>query len=384
MHAVGMGRFRGGKRASSLDRSSISKTPKVDYTIPTRNTFSALALKTPTQPATPKKPSPITVTDKANIDALLKRSNFPYRLKLVSIGTKIYVETQENFNSTCNELREQNIQFYSHPFGDDKTFKLILSGLPETPVGEITNYLKSHNNVTVNKIIMLTSTGPYKRYLLHFNPNENSKEDVKGVKYVMNHVIKWLPVKRNHRGPSQCLRCAMFGHGISACDRKPTCFLCGEQHETKTCKFDPQDNGEKYVYKCNNCKANNLQHNHKANDPSCPSRSKYIEIKSLTSGNTKKAQQQPQYQHAIANFPPLHKTQPTAPRPLVHTFAHAAKSNAIQNNANNVTSQNGTDELFTFAELSNILFSCINELEKCTNKYDQLKVIANLLSNVCK
>lgn len=378
------------KRSSSLDLSRIKKTHKAfkaDYSIPTSNKFSALATgSSKVQVEKPIKPAPITVTDKTDIGGFLKGAKFTYRLKIVSVGTKIFVDNEADFKAICAELSAKNIEYYTHPFGETKTFKLVLSGLPEIPTSDIIDCLKTQNNITADKIIMFNNNGTYKRYLIHFNPKENSKSEVTNVKVILSHVIKWLPVKNNRRGPSQCLRCAMYGHGISTCNRKPICLLCGDPHEAKDCKFGTEENNDQRIFKCHNCKANNLQHNHRANDPICPARQKYIEIK--TAANGKRAlitRQQQQYSHESTNFPPLRQLNPAPiPPPLTLSFAHAAKSKPNRHNTSELPQRDNGNDMFSFAELSNILFSCINELEKCTNKYDQLKVIANLLSNVCK
>lgn len=170
-----------------MDRSSTNKNFKTDYSVPTSNTFSALALANQTvQQPKPAKPAPITVTDKADVAAYLKEAQFPYRLKIVSIGTKIYVDKEEHFKLICDALSEKNIEFFTHPFGETKTFKLILSGLPEVPTSDITASLKERYNIAVNKITMFNSDGVYKRYLLQFNPKENNRADVIKTKSVLN------------------------------------------------------------------------------------------------------------------------------------------------------------------------------------------------------
>lgn len=377
------------KRASSLDCSNARKASRTDYAVSTSNVFSALSVNNqPVQPSKPARPAPITVTDEINVATHLKDATFPYRLKMVSIGTKIYVDKEDDFKHICDALKAKDIEYFTHPFGEAKTFKLILSGLPELPTADITNWLKSQNNITVNRIIMLNSGGSHKRYLVQFNPKENNRTEVMNIKVILNHVIKWIPAKNNRKGPSQCLRCAMFGHGISACNRKPTCLLCGEAHETKDCSFSGTDDSEQRIFKCFNCKAKNLQHNHKASDPLCPCRINYIEIRSSANNRKPQAtqQRQQQYVHTPEHFPPLSQARPTQlAQPLTRSFADAAKHTPRQQFNSHVNAQRDRgDDLFTFAEVSDILFSCINELEKCKSKFDQMRVIANMLSNVCK
>lgn len=259
----------------------------------------------------------------------------------------------------------------------------MLCGLPELPTNEITEHLKTHNNVNVTKIILLNSTGSFKRYILHFDPKENTKADIKNIRTILNHMVKWLPAKPANRGPTQCLRCGMFGHGISACHRIPNCFLCGEKHETAKCTFNGEGNDQR-VFKCHNCKIRNLPHNHRANDPLCPSRIKYIEIES--NANQKNAHGAvSHYTHSNSSFPPLPAH---APPPLTHTFAEAAKQQQRRpsraHTSNHTRSEPIDGELFTFAEISDILLNCVNDLARCTTKIDQLRVIALMLNNAFK
>lgn len=55
---------------------------------------------------TPSKPAPITVTEDTDIGAYLKDAKFPYRLKIVTIGTKIYVDEEEDFKLISSALRK--------------------------------------------------------------------------------------------------------------------------------------------------------------------------------------------------------------------------------------------------------------------------------------
>lgn len=382
-------------RTTSLDRGTHSKAAKVEYNVPTGNRFSVLKSNDQVPITRPIKPAPITVTSDTNVSAVLKAINVQYRLKIVSIGTKIYVDNTEDFNKVCEALREKKSEFFSHPFGDTKTFKLVLCGLPEFPTEEIVESLKSQNNVTVSKIIMLNSQSSFRKYILQFNPSENSKADIKNIKVILNHVISWQPTRPRQKGPTQCLRCGMFGHGVTSCSRTAKCNLCGDNHETSACSFNAQTDDQR-VYKCHNCKAENLPHNHKANDIECPTRAKYMEIKAATNKwkNTK----------SNGNFtakPHIQLTPAPTPPPLTRSYAQVAgPRTAIQRHTPNIdmTRQNTINnsrmqthfegqtngELFTFAEVSSILFSCVNELQQCTSKLDQIKVIANLLNHVCK
>lgn len=387
-------------RTRSLDRGSLRKTPRVEYSVPTGNRFNVLKNNNQDPVVKPAKPAPITVTNDPNIIETLKLLNVQFRIKIVSVGTKVYVDNEADFKTVCNNLREKKVEFFSHPFGNSKTFKLLLCGLPEFATSEITECLKTQNNVSVSKINMLSSEGSFKRYILQFDPSENSKADIINIKVILHHVVKWLPTRPHKKGPTQCLNCGMFGHGVSACNRAPKCNLCGEGHPSDKCSFNSDEDSQR-IYKCHNCKANNLQHNHRANDIECPMRSKNIEIKAAM--NKRKIQTAYGGAPMPATAPLL--TPAPMPPPLTRSFANVARqrtfnqfdtssANAIANmpiqqanirfaQASNNAHVNNND-LFSFAEVSEILFNCVNELQQCTSKLDQIKVIAKLLNHVCK
>lgn len=373
-----------GKRRGSVKRPASgelsgnnSKNIKTQFAIPTSNRFSALpndAAKTLAKK--PPVPAPVTITDGTNPTEILKSLNVHYKLKASSIGTKIFTDKVSDFTVLCDKLTAQKIEFFSHSPASKKSFKLVLHGLPDFPIDDINKCLADQYNIKADKITALKSEGSFKRYLIQFDAKENSKSDVTNIKVILDHIIRWLPAKRIMRGPTQCLNCGMYGHGISACFRKSKCSLCAGDHETKECSFQA-DASQQRVFKCHYCRANNLPNfNHRANDPQCPARAKYIEIKSNVSKKINRATSN-QFMHTINAFPPL------PPPPLSRSFADTAKTQRVPT-IHQTRNIDNSGELFTFAEISKIMFDCVNDLAQCTNKFDQLKVIANLLNHACK
>lgn len=157
-------------------------------------------------------------------------------------------------------------------------------------------------------------------------------------------------------------------------------------HETDKFEFD-KDDGNQRIFKCFNCKENDLPHNHRANDVQCPMRTKYIEIK--TNSNRKNGRNANSNFNANSGFilnanvfPPLRAS---APPPLTHSFADAARPQPHRlSNDRNVQNHTDSNELFTFAQISEIMLNCVNELTKCKKKVDQLRVIANVLGHAFK
>lgn len=88
------------------------------------------------------------------------------------------------------------------------------------------------------------------------------------------------------------------------------------------------------------------------------------------------------FQLANNYFPPLRSA--PIPPPLMHSFAVTANAHTVQQQHTSEFNPNECNELFTFAEISNIMLNCVNELAQCNSKLDHIRVIANLLGNVCK
>lgn len=341
--------------------------------------------------------SPIVVTDhNTDVNKIINDLKIECQLKLLGIGRKIICKSSDDKKKLSDVLINKKINFYTHPENGTKLFKTILSGLPELSTETIIENLKEQHNITPIKIIMFNTSSPNKLYLCHFNKNEVSMKSLNTIKSVYHHIIKWQVYKPKNKGPTQCYRCSMYGHGASTCNRFQVCLLCGSNHETKYCTLPNTDNP---VYKCFNCMSSNIRHDHKATDVNCPFRAKY---ELARNNNRNKIKRNPLNQ-THTNFGPYKNKYIAAPPPPPLTTSYASQAainsqyypihskvqtpdvsyNTHQNKNVNIN-DNNPNNLFTVEEITNILLTSINELEKCTTKFDQLRVIANVLRNVYK
>lgn len=352
--------------------------------------------------SSPKKitVSPIVITDHStNIDTITKELKIDCQPKILSIGRKNFCKSIEDKNKLIKALKTQKHHFFSHPENENKVFKAILTGLPQIEIKEITDCLTTEHQISPSKVIMFNTNSPNKTYLCHFNKSDVDMKKLNTIKVIYHHIVNWLPFKPKQRGPTQFFRCCMYGHGASTCNRYIACLLCSGAHETKLC---PQQSAQSPVYKCYNCFSANLNHNHKATDPDCPFRSKY----ELARNNMREKSKRNTLNQTIASSGP-HKQKyiiaPT-PAPLTVSFASQLASSSrsaahahpqrqqqtqssspfVSSHSQRTFSNNNSNGLFTIEELTDILFNSINELEKCTSKFDQLRVITNILRNVCK
>lgn len=296
------------------------------------------------------------------------------------------------------KLHEKKIEFYSHPEQNSKSFKVILSGLPQVDTKCIEESLKEHTHV------MFNTQSQMKLYLLHFDAEIVNKKTLDAVKYVYHHVVIWLPYKPKHKSPTQCMRCLMYGHGILSCNRYTVCMLCAGDHLTKDCKThnnNSKDNTN-VVYTCFNCRSANLPHTHKANDASCPFRLKYEQartnarnktsnIRQKANNNNNNNQRTQQNTNRLPNVTRQTNNTSSARTSYADTMRTAtASTSRTQFNTTTTSSKqsqstaNPNDSLWSFDECANILFDSIEKLQSCTSKMEQLKVIANLLKHACK
>lgn len=376
---------------------------RMDFSVPISNSFGVLQNINDTgrlntkgsngTASTSKKPNALVITDiDAKLDSVLGDLNIRYHNKLVGTGKKIFMDSTEDKNRISAALIANNIPSYSHPESGEKTLKVVLSGLPEIPIEEIKNSLITTNNLNPKHISMLQTSNHSKLYLLHFDKMEINMADIKKINIVYKHVVRWSPFRPKKKGPTQCYKCALYGHGASNCHRVAVCFLCGKEHIMKECPLYQSDtqtaaavgSQPQVVFKCFNCAKNNLPHNHKANDIMCPSRQQYIEIRNRI--NDRNSRRSHTNTAQISSQPGSHNQikfidAPTPP-PLAVPYAkiiksHSQPSHTTTNSISQITSSSG---LWSLEEVTNILFESINELSKCTTKLDQMKVITSLLS----
>lgn len=341
------------------------------------------------------KLSPVVITDrtvdvKQAIDAL----GIDCDIKLMSIGRKVFPKSLDDKKKITDALAAEQINFYSHPDITEKTFKAVLSGLPEIATNLIEETMQTNHQIEVKKITMFLTNAENKLYLCEFDSATVNMKILNSIKSVYHHIIKWQPYKPKRRGPTQCYRCLMYGHGAKSCSRYEACSQCGGNHLTKNCK-NITNTTVNPKFRCFNCVSAKLPHEHRANDASCPFRAKYIATKENTQRKGKRA---PSAQNSMQNNVNNQFVPAPAPPPLQQSFANVASHNSIQTNAQQTSSSssshntftasssnnnNSSDGLWSFSEVSQILVNSINQLKQCKTKFDQLLVIASLLENAC-
>lgn len=401
----------GKEKTKKKTRSKYKKQIDLDnLQVPLKNRFAALSededemsVDAQTKPKKKEKVSPIIVTDvNKDVQKILADLKIKCDIKIVSIGKKIFVQSIDDKNKIIESLKNQKIDFFSHPDDANNTFKVILSGLPEINTNEIIDDMKNTYNIEVTKVVMFNTKSQSKLYLCHINKTKKlNLKILNTIRVVHHHIVKWQAYKPKQQSPTQCYRCCMYGHGARSCNRYAICILCGGGHLTKECTviLPNTDNPE---YKCFNCMSAKLPHNHKANDPKCVFRAKYVVTKEKAQNKQKQKPPSKRNANERENNNTDHRyVRAPPPPPLEHTFAavtgnkpnsqhrtNKRQSASATTNAttftDTFTQPNSSTELWTITEVAQLLSQSINELLQCSSKLDQLNVIARLLSHACQ
>lgn len=365
--------------------------------VPTNNRFATLAnddTAMQTDQIQMEKKSyiaPIVITDhETDIQKIFEELKVECNTKITSVGRKIFPATTEHKVKIIESFKIKKIGFFSHPENNNKSFKVILSGLPEIKVEHIKASVHEQLKVLPTNIVMFNTKSTNKLYLLHFNATEANLKTLQEIKYICHHVIKWLPYTPKRSGPTQCYRCLMYGHGASQCNRFTACMLCAGTHITKECTTHV--NNDNAIYKCFNCWSAKVKDNHKANDAKCPFREKYEEARD-NARNKSKAKQKTQQKSFQNTSPVLQTQQQSSDRP---TYADQARAAAAATSRSSISherhrrasimstnSVNVNNNLWSMAECTNLLFKSIEKLQKCNSKLEQLQAIAELLQHAC-
>lgn len=202
---------------------------------------------------------------------------------------KTYV-SKEKFNKCKEELTQRSYKFHTYRAKDEQIMTVYLYGLPKMDTSEIKAELETNNiaPIDITEVITKHSTVDDAVYKIRFLRNAIKVAHLKNIVSINKVIVTWKLYKprKTNGEPTPTLCCVMYGHGGENCHRTASCMTCASnQHLSKDCPLlNSTENVP--VYKCFNCvKSGRADSNHKANDIRCPSRLKYLRIRSQTTGS---------------------------------------------------------------------------------------------------
>lgn len=326
---------------------------------------------------------PIVVDAVHSFQAVYKLIGPTYQFKRMSVGTKVISPSIAQLDLAKRKLIETGFKFYSHESKDTKLFKLVLYGLPQTDPKEIKEELKSTYNINVinvKEIKTSRSSADDALYMLEFDRTQNSKSQVVKIRQMCSIVVYWRKPQKGNKGPTQCTKCAMYGHGARNCFRKNICIACGGDHDVANCQVNKTPQGSPAAYKCFNCVKKNLKNsNHRADDPRCPSRKEYLTIRENMQNKARSIQNRcvrNLFEEAPEDLPQM----PTSANFLPADNSNGSPRISYANTTRESNRQPNTcGDLYSIDELFQIFTGAISDLRKCTTKIEQLNVIMSML-----
>lgn len=320
-----------------------------------------------------------------------------YLIKYMSIGTKISLDNNNNFQIVKDYLKAIKTPFFTHDIDAEKTKKFVLSGLHDIQTSEI-KLLLAEQNIKCLDVKKMNTKSDYKcLYIVYFDDKTMKLDTLQKIKSLDNIIVKWSNYIVAKNGPTQCNNCQLYGHGIKNCNLPTRCLLCGGPHNKANCTH-ANDDVDDFTPKCCLCNGS-----HQSNSSDCPHRNKYIQMRQTTSGRFKKTPINPGFnnqQHLLDNrsFPnlslPKQSLQSTwsstvmtsQPKPPAVTQPQRAQSpqpstsgthNKYNPQHSSLNNQLNT-ELFSIDELITISNTLIMELSKCKTRADQYNVLTKL------
>lgn len=235
-------------------------------------------------------------------------------------------------------------------------------------------------------------------YIVSLKRGTTSLVALRAVRTIQPVIVRWEPYRGGRRGPTQCMRCLEFGHGSRNCNVQPRCAACAGSHISTDCR-----NSEEV--KCANC-----QGPHKADNPECPKRSKYLEVRKLVSNlgrqQSKTSRPPPKVPgppapalNSLAEFPSasftttsvpdaqVWTTDPTPPKPIPQENLNktsaptVAKDSRPHNSANQPSATLGQSDLYDPDTLLLIMTEMMTTLRSRRTRMEQLNAVASVAVN---
>lgn len=416
MKSIKRKRFFGNNPRFKVPRSSEAPGSSNRFKVfEEEDDMDALSIDSGSIPPAKDKFPPIVVDGSNSFTNIIKLLGKQYTFQRMSIGTKIISPSLALYDEATKKLKLAGLSFYTHQLHDQKKFKLVLFGLPKLDTSVINDEFKETHNiqpVSIKEISTKRSNIDDALYMIEFDKQHVSKREIHRIRYFSGIVVKWRNPINGKKGPTQCNNCAMYGHGASNCHRSPVCIACAGCHDVSTCILPKTQHQGAVVYKCFNCVKNKLKNvNHKADDPKCPCRQEYLDIRgrvtSAKSSPQKNNKYLPKFVFSPDDFPPpLYHTNTGMPQSydypnvnntrglsqsrsrsadnitadLHNTYAKADKSHRVT--YADAINRNGHYDLnddISNDKLLDIYFEAIDALQKCRNKFDKLRVLGMML-----
>lgn len=373
------------------------------------------------------RPPPIITTNKSyeELCSLLEQSKIKeYNLKIISIGVKIHLYTNESHQKCLEHLTMNQTQFYTFDTQETKIVRVVVYGLPKISLERIKDSLTQAkaSPYDIKNMISKNDKNPNRGlYMIYYVKKSKEFDCFKNLKSICQVIFRWRYYVKPPNAAPQCHKCLTFGHGSKNCHKNPKCLLCAEDHLTENCtnfsRAQVSDESKFNSMKCANCLGN-----HPANYRDCPKKHEYIKIQENIKNKKKPIRKIEKFEleevHAIEthinetlltpdnstlkeesanakeDYPSdqlmmspdessefiIPCTQSIPKNQNFSTYASTVKSHQKHSLESRRQSEDKKETLFNSTEIYNIFIDLCNRLSRCKSKIDQIAVISEVTS----
>ncbi|KAG5673598.1 hypothetical protein PVAND_003630 [Polypedilum vanderplanki] len=188
-------------------------------------------------------------------------------LKCAGKAVQINCSNSADKNTIITKLRSQQIQFHTFTEIVEKKQIIVLKGFYSDSIENIKDIL-NQAGLTVSSIRAIVKNDDSAIYAIQFAQSISLKSLNHNHRVIDSVVVRWEPLDRSKKRPTQCYRCQQFGHASVNCGYQVRCVKCLESHEPGACKRTSREG----TAKCVNCDGD-----HAANYKGCQAFKKYQE-----------------------------------------------------------------------------------------------------------
>jgi hypothetical protein len=349
--------------------------------------------KTKTKLKIKTKPIYIKAKTYSDVQTAMKSMKISkYGIKIINGGIKLMVDAVDDFKSAKKFFTDSKIEFYTYELADEKTFKVVLYGLPAFDCEEVQEFLQEVNVFPkeVKRMKTKTESNDSAIYLVSFASGTTNITELKKVRFVNYIKVTWSHYIR--RGNiTQCRRCQQFSHGTRNCNIQPKCVKCGEGHLSEQCPNDEIIKADQRALKCANC-----GEKHAANFSECSVRLNYIQYREqlvekerarkFLNGGGIHSPAGPFINKYRGSYkpapPPSHNAWSSNGQNLAAKMENNNNTNSRLNSytTNNTNNNNNNSNLYSPMEIMKITNDIFSKLSSCKSKADQINVIIGIVS----
>lgn len=309
--------------------------------------------------------------------------NINAQYKLTRIGIKVMMQTNDEFEKAKTYLKNVEAQFFTHDLPSIKPFKAVVRGLPVMDPEDIKTELEGRYKLQPLNVYVIARKQIVNRdyrdrlYLVHFRKGTVTLGALKAMKVINNVIVSWEPYRGIHKDVTQCMRCLHFGHGTRNCHLKPRCNICASNHETSKCPMEGAADQQQQI-KCANC-----GEPHCASDRSCKVREEYKQIRKEASTKNHPGRR-PNYKPAFtsSDFPALPQPSMSARNNPPPGFQSSSNTAPIwtrsREEPSSIPVENAAPK-YTAAELLPIFTTMWTQLQQCSTRADQIRVLGEFI-----